>query len=192
MIVTAAQSIISFIAGAAAVVGTYLLWRQIQHANQRIELLDAHCEPRVPNEWHDLGDPFSFRMFLMNRSSAEHALTAIEVRLPSLRFRYFVRRKSNHAECAPRACITWMPLTFEDVLQQRGSRGFAPLVMKPYEYREIYGFWFDPIGRPENLKHCKAELREIHQEAHRQLMIGNVAYRLTYGDGKTRRFKFKR
>jgi len=192
MIVKVAQTVISFLAGAASVLGTYFTWRKIQHGNQRIELLDAHCEPRVPNEWHDLGYPFSFRLFLMNRSSGEHALTAIEVRLMSLRFRRFVRRRSKRTECAPRACLTWMPLTFEDILHRRGSGGFTPLVLKPYEYREIYGFWFDPIGRPENLKDCKAELREIHQEVHRQLMIGNVAYRLTYGDGKTRGFKFKK
>jgi len=185
MIVTAAQAIVSFLAGAASVVGTYLAWRQIRRGDQRIELLEAHCEPRVPNEWHDRGFPFSFRMFLMNRSSGEHALTTIEVRLSSLRLRRFVHRKSG-----PKACTKWMELTFEDVLHQLGGE-YAPLVLKPYEYRELYGFWWDRIGRPENLRD-KPNLREVHQEVHRQLMIGNVEYRLTHGDGTTRRFKFKK
>jgi len=81
-----------------------------------------------------------------------------------------------------------MELTFDDILHQLGGR-YQPLVLKPYEYKEIYGFWWDPIGRPENIKD-NARLREIQQEAHHQLMMRNVEYRLTYADGKTRRFTF--
>ena len=83
-----------------------------------------------------------------------------------------------------------MELTFDDVLHQLGGR-YAPFVLKPYEYREIYGFWWDPIGHPENIKD-DIHLREIQQEAHRQLMLRNVEYRLTHGDGKSRRFRFRR
>ena len=185
MIMAAAQSAVSFLAGAASVVGTYLVWQQIRRSNQRIELLDAHGEPRVPNEWHDRGFPFSFRLFLMNRSSADQAVTSVEIRLPSQRLRWLVRRKSG-----PKACTTWMRLTFEDVMD--GLCGHhAPLLLRPYEYRELYGFWWDPNGRSEDLNE-KQELRDVQQEVHRQLMIRNVEYRLAYGDGTMRRFRFKR
>ena len=181
----AVQNLISFMVGAATVIGTYLAWRQIRLGERRIELLEAHCEPRVPNEWHDRGFPFSFRLFLMNRGPNESALTAIEIRICGWR----LRRLINHK---PRTTMQkkWMELTFEDVLHQLGGR-YKPLVFKPYEYKEMYGFWWDPIGRPENIKD-NVRLREIQQEAHLQLMRRNIKYRLIYADGKTKRFRFRR
>ncbi len=185
MIFRAVENIVSFLAGAATVMGPYLAWRQIKLGERRIDLLEAHCEPRVPNEWHDRGFPFSFRLFLMNRGSSESALTSIEVRLRGLRLRRLVNRKPHTGLRSK-----WMELTFDNVLHQLGGR-YQPLVFNPYEYKEIYGFWWDPIGRPENIKD-NDKLRDMQQEAHLQLMRRNVLYRLTYADGKTKRFKFKK
>jgi len=169
---------ISFVAGSATVIATFYAIKQFKRLQGRIEFVRAHASPKVPELYFKQGFIFSFHIALLNRGKSEYAVTSIEVRPIGKKFRRTIRRCDNLKYLR----LKWQQLTFEDTMHQLGGR-YTPLILKPFEYRELYGHYWNPIGKYERIKD-KPEWRDSLFQLKNSMMSQKIQYRINFADGK--------
>lgn len=171
------QIIVSFLTGVTASLGLMIAYLQLRQGEGEITLLHGVGSFKLDRKEHERGYMWRFHFTLFNRKGVEYAIT-------DLRFRLTKRKINKKLETGSRH--QWHHVSFPDGLLSLGK----PLQMQPYEYKEINGYYYhDRFSDVQKLDDAEVEtLNEIMNE----LMNQNVEVRLTYANGKTRKYKLQK
>ena len=171
---------IGFVGGILAVIGTYLAVRQYRDSQPSIVLIDKAGSGLLSPEAEEKGYTWCFHLSFQNRRGAEYAITDI---------RWAPRSKRLAKKMAGQE-DGWQNLIFDGVLERPAGRSREPLVLAPFEYRQIEGYWKnwwvgDPRSEsaerywrenPDSYATFKRVLESLHN--------GKVRFRIDFADGR--------
>jgi len=172
------ELLIAFLAGVAICIATYLGYQQFRRNQPFIELVAARGSPKVPDAITKGGKyRWSIMLCLVNRRDLEYAVEKIQFR----------PRSEDWTKDVPNKTDGWLDLDLDFSFGKGRFQYIEAVVLKPYEYREVHGYWREPWGTNSALaKHCQENEGALHND----LMNDRVEYRLTFIDGKMQTFRF--
>jgi len=171
--------IIGFLGGVVATFGLGLAFIQYKKSQPSIELLSFNGSGLLSPEAEKDGYTWRFHLSLQNKRNIEYAISDI----------LWTTSKKKYRKKMPQHQNGWQTINFKDVLSRHGTHR-NPLMLKPYELREIEGHWKNWwVGNPhsksadeywqDNPKESEV-FHHVIEDLHNQKII----FKIVFSDGR--------